>query len=134
MGTCKWERAKGERANRAFVHSVFSFNTEAAGGPRRPLRLAVLALRDLTARDFGLAIAVDCRSGGLKHRSGAAGSILSRRRSRHCVEGGGFSVALRGPRAVSVQKIPGLTPTPQNNGKTPDSNTTTVPIAQNHLH
>ncbi len=39
-------------------------------------------------------------------------------------------VALRGPRAVSVQKIPGLTPTLQKNGNTPGSNTTTCRLPQ----
>jgi hypothetical protein len=36
------------------------------------------------------------------------------------------SVALRGPRACSVYKIPGLTPSRQPNGETPNSDATTV--------
>ncbi len=61
----------------------------------------------------GICTAGDLHSGGFAQRSGAAGSILSRRRWRHGVGGGDFSVVLRGPRAVSVhKKIRGLTPTP----------------------
>ncbi len=81
------------------------------GGSRRttkrheaPRRFAALAPRDLTDGNFGLAIAVDWHCGGLAQQSGVVGRIRCLVRWRHCVGGGGFSVVLHCPRAVSVHK------------------------------
>ena len=107
-GACK------SRVRSLFPHFFSRRQPEDHEAPRR---VAVLAARGLTDRDFGLAIAAK--------RAGTVGTVLCRR-WRHCVGGGGFSVVLRGPRAVSVhKKNSGLTPTPPTNGQTPDSNPTT---------
>ena len=84
--------------------------------------------RDLTIRDFRLVIAPDWRSspGMSKAFYAAAGNDIT---SEAAISQWPFAALALSP----CKKNPGLTPTPQNNGKTPDSNTTTVPIAPNHL-
>jgi hypothetical protein len=49
-------------------------------------------------------------------------------------DNGSFSVAHRGPRTSSVQKIPGLTATLQSNGEMPGRDTSSLSTAPGHSH
>ena len=69
-------------ADRALVHSVFSFNTEAS---RRTTKTTEIRSACTSGPD-GPRFWIGDR-GGLKQRSGPAKNILSRRMRRHCVGG-----------------------------------------------
>jgi hypothetical protein len=81
-----------------FVDAFCNFFTEADGGPLRATEM----------------------------RCGYASGTCQRLQRLERVTSTLFSVALRGPRASSVLKIPGLTSARQSNGETPGSDTTTA--------